>query len=203
MTSPAPSASIPCSGCSRHLFRAGQRPAWNSGAGRARKMRAAPEIRWHPSPGSAWVAGLAGDGRVLELAIGTGRVALPLAGRGVAVEGVDASEAMVGRLRAKPGGASVPVVIGDMAQVPVDGPFRLVYLIFNALFGLLTPARQAGCFRGVARVLDPGGVFVIECFVPDLARFDRGQCVRAVAVTEDSATLEVSRHDAAGQQITS
>jgi len=156
-----------------------------------------------PAAAVEFLAGLAGDGRVLELAIGTGRVALPLAGRGVAVEGVDASEAMVGRLRAKPGGASVPVVIGDMAQVPVDGPFRLVYLIFNALFGLLTPARQAGCFRGVARVLDPGGVFVIECFVPDLARFDRGQCVRAVAVTEDSATLEVSRHDAAGQRITS
>jgi SAM-dependent methyltransferase len=159
--------------------------------------------RMDPSAAVEFLAGLAGDGRVLELAIGTGRVAVPLAGRGVAVEGVDASEAMVARLRAKPGGEQIPVVIGDMAQVPVDGPFRLVYLVFNTLFGLLSQARQADCFRSVARVLGPGGAFVIECFVPDLARFDRGQRVQAVAVTEDSATIEVSRHDAALQRVTS
>ena len=140
---------------------------------------------------------------MLELAIGTGRVALPLAGRGITVEGVDASEAMVARLRAKPGGGAIPVVIGDMAQVPVTGPFRLVYLIFNTLFTLLTPDRQASCFAGVAQALGPGGMFVIECFVPDLARFDRGQRVHAQAVTEDSATIEVSRHDAALQRVTS
>ena len=156
-----------------------------------------------PSAAVEFLAGLAGDGRVLELAIGTGRVALPLAGRGIAVEGVDASGEMVARLRAKPGGEAIPVVMGDMAQVPVDGPFRLVYLVFNTLFGLLSRARQADCFRGVARVLGSGGAFVIECFVPDLARFDRGQRVQAVAVTEDSATIEVSRHDAALQRVTS
>ena len=155
-----------------------------------------------PAAAVEFLAGLAGDGRVLELAIGTGRVALPLAGRGVAVEGVDASEAMVARLRAKPGGDSFPVVIGDMAEVPVSGPFRLVYLIFNTLFGLLTQDRQAECFTNVARVLGPAGVFVIECFVPDLARFDRGQRVRAREVTEDSATIEVSRHDAVLQRVT-
>lgn len=149
-----------------------------------------------------FLAGLAGDGRVLELAIGTGRVALPLAGRGIAVEGIDASEAMVERLRAKPGGEVIPVVIGDMAQVPATGPFSVVYLVFNTLFGLLSQARQAQCFRNVARVLDPGGVFVIECFVPDLTRFDRGQRVQARAVTEDAAILEVSRHDGAHQRIT-
>jgi SAM-dependent methyltransferase len=159
--------------------------------------------RMDPSAAVEFLAGLAGDGRVLELAIGTGRVAVPLAGRGVAVEGVDASEAMVARLRAKPGGGQIPVVIGDMAQVLVDGPFRLVYLVFNTLFGLLSQARQADCFRSVARVLGPGGAFVIECFVPDLARFDRGQRVQAVAVTEDSATIEVSRHDVALQRVTS
>src|SRR5215467_7938066 len=109
---------------------------------------------------------------------------------------------MVAQMRAKPGGEAIPVAIGDMAQVPVDGPFRLVYLVFNTLFGLLSQARQADCFRGVARVLGPGGAFVIECFVPDLARFDRGQRVQAVAVTEDSATIEVSRHDAALQRVT-
>ena len=155
-----------------------------------------------PAPAVEFLAGLAGDRSVLELAVGTGRVALPLAARGISVEGVDASTAMVDRLRAKPGGASIPVVIGDMAEVPATGPFGLVYLIFNALFGLLSQARQAECFGNVARVLSPGGVFVIECFVPDLSRFDRGQRVQARAVTEDSAILEVSRHDAAQQRIT-
>jgi hypothetical protein len=90
-----------------------------------------------------------------------------------------------------------------MAEVPVSGPFRLVYLVFNTLFGLLSQARQAECFRNVAHVLEPGGMFVIECFVPDLGRFDRGQRVQVRAVTEDSAILELSRHDAAGQLITS
>jgi SAM-dependent methyltransferase len=155
-----------------------------------------------PAPAVEFLAGLAGDGLVLELAIGTGRVALPLAGRGITVEGIDASEAMVARLRAKPGGESIPVVIGDIAQVPASGPFRLVYLVFNTLFGLLSQAQQAECFRNVARVLDPGGVFVIECFVPDLARFDRGQRVQTRAVTEDSAIIELSRHDVAQQRIT-
>ena len=89
------------------------------------------------------------------------------------VEGVDASEAMVGRLRAKPGGESIPATIGDMAEVGVSGPFRLVYLVSNTLFGLLSQARQAECFQNVAQVLDPDGMFVIECFVPDLTRFDR------------------------------
>jgi hypothetical protein len=98
-------------------------------------------------------------------------------------------------------GDSLPVVIGDMAEVPVSGPFRLVYLIFNTLFGLLTQARQAECFTNVARALGPDGMFVIECFVPDLARFDRGQRIRAREVTEDSATIEVSRHDAVLQRI--
>jgi SAM-dependent methyltransferase len=154
-----------------------------------------------PGPAVEFLAGLAGDGRVLELAIGTGRVALPLAARGVAVEGVDASAAMVGRLRAKPGGQSIPVTVGDMAQVPVSGRFRLVYLVFNTLFGLLSQARQAECFASVARVLDPGGIFVIECFVPDLTRFDHDQRVRARSVTEDSAIIEASVHDKVQQRV--
>lgn len=158
--------------------------------------------RMDPAPAVEFLAGLAGGGRVLELAIGTGRVALPLAARGLAVEGLDASQAMVDRVRAKPGGESIPVVIGDMAEVPVVGPFALVYLVFNTLFGLLSQERQAVCFRNVARVLGPGGAFVLECFVPDLARFDRGQRVEAVEVTEDSAAFELSRHDAAAQRIT-
>lgn len=149
-----------------------------------------------------FLAGLSGGGRVLELAIGTGRVALPLAARGIAMEGIDASQAMVDRLRAKPGGDAIQVTIGDMAEVGITGPFRLVYLVFNTLFGLLSQERQANCFRNVARVLEPGGLFVVECFVPDLARFDRGQRVHALAVTEDSASMELSRHDAVQQRVT-
>jgi SAM-dependent methyltransferase len=129
-------------------------------------------------------------------------VALPLASRGIAVEGVDASAAMVDRLRAKPGGDSIPVTLGDMAQVPVSGRFGLVYLVFNTLFGLLSQARQAECFASVARVLDPGGMFVIECFVPDLTRFDHDQRVQARSVTEDSAIIEVSVHNRAQQRVT-
>jgi SAM-dependent methyltransferase len=155
-----------------------------------------------PSAAVGFLAGLAGEGPALELAIGTGRVALPLAARGIAVHGVDASAAMVDRLRAKPGGESLTVTMGDMAEVPVTGPFTLVYLVFNTLFGLLSAERQGECFRNVARVLGPGGAFVIECFVPDLTRFDRGQRVDAQEVTEDAVSFELSRHDAAAQRVT-
>jgi SAM-dependent methyltransferase len=153
-----------------------------------------------PAPAVEFLAGLAGRGRALELAIGTGRVGLPLAARGLAVEGIEASEAMVERLRAKPGGREIPVAIGDMADVAVQGPFGLVYLVFNTLFNLPSGERQADCFRNVARVLDTDGAFVIECFVPDPARFDRGQRVEALSVTEDSATIEVLRHDPVAQR---
>lgn len=155
-----------------------------------------------PGPAVEFLVGLAGNGRALELAIGTGRIALPLAARGITVEGVDASAAMVERLRAKPGGDSIPVTIGDMAQVPASGRFRLVYLVFNTLFGLLSQERQVECFANVARVLEPGGMFVIECFVPDLTRFDHDQRVQARSVTEDSAIIEVSVHDKVQQRVT-
>jgi SAM-dependent methyltransferase len=92
--------------------------------------------------------------------------------------------------------------MGDMAEVPAGGPFSLVYLVFNTLFGLLTQARQKDCFRSAARVLGPGGVFVIECFVPDVTRFDRGQRVQAVAAAGDSAGIELSLHDPARQRVT-
>ncbi len=155
-----------------------------------------------PGPAVDFLADLAGAGRALELAIGTGRVALPLARLGVELEGIDASEAMLARLRAKPGGESIPVTVGDMADVPVTGPYRLVYLVANTLFGLLSQDRQADCFRNVTRVLEPGGRFVIECFVPDLTRFDRGQRVQTLEVTEDSVTFEFGKLDAAQQRVT-
>ena len=155
-----------------------------------------------PGPAVEFLAGVAGDGRVLELAVGTGRVALPLARRGISVEGVEASAAMVERLRAKPGGETMPVAIGDMADVPVDGPFSMVYLVFNTLYNLIHQERQVDCFRNVARVLEPGGVFVLETFIPDLAMFHKGQRVEAPVVTEDSAALRLSHHDPVKQHLT-
>lgn len=109
----------------------------------------------------------------LELAIGTGRIALPLREKGVEVVGIDASEEMVRLLRDKPGGESVPVFMGDFGDVDVDGDFPLIYLAFNTIFGLLTQHRQVECFRNVAEHLKPGGRFIIDCFVPDVKRFDR------------------------------
>ncbi len=154
-----------------------------------------------PTPAVDFLAELADGGRALELATGTGRVALPLAARGIAVEGIEASEAMAARMRAKPGGDAIPVAIGDMADVQVEGPFRLVYLIYNTLYNLPNADRQADCFRNVARVLEPAGAFVLECFVLDPAQYDRGQRVEALSVTESSVVLQVSRHDSAAQRL--
>ncbi|MCT2277114.1 class I SAM-dependent methyltransferase [Micromonospora chalcea] len=155
----------------------------------------------NPDPAQAvdFLAPLADGGPVLELAVGTGRVALPLAARGLTVEGVEASPEMVAHLRAKPGGADLPVTIGDMADVPVAGPYRLVFLVFNTLFNLVSEERQAACLRNVARVLAPGGAFVIEAFVPDPADFDRDEQVQVWGVTEDSATIRLHRYDRAAQ----
>ncbi|MDQ3914338.1 MAG: class I SAM-dependent methyltransferase [Actinomycetota bacterium] len=147
------------------------------------------------------LAELAGGGRALELAIGTGRIALPLAATGVEVHGIDASQAMVAKLRSKPGGEAIPVTIGDFAEVAVDGTFALVYLVFNTLFALETQEEQVECFANVARALDPGGCFVVEAFFPDVARFDRGQRVDATRVQVDRVSLDVSRHDPVAQTV--
>ena len=152
-----------------------------------------------PAPEVDFLAPLGQGGRVLELAIGTGRVALPLAERGLAVEGVEASPEMVARMRAKPGGADIPVVIGDLADVGVEGPFSLVYLVFNTLFNLVDGARQADCFRNTARVLAPEGAFVVQAYVPDPADIEREQQVEVRSVTEDTVSLRVHRYDRAAQ----
>src|SRR6186997_192040 len=105
---------------------------------------------------------LAGNGRALELGIGTGRIALPLSRRGVRVHGIDMSKAMVARLRAKPGGEDIDVTIGDFATTTVGGTFSVAYLVFNTIMNLTTQAEQVACFRNVAAQLEPGGCFVIE-----------------------------------------
>ncbi len=125
-----------------------------------------------------FLAELAGKGPVLELAIGTGRVALPLAGRGVDVRGIDSSDSMVDRLRAKDGGDRIPVTIGDMATTRVDGTFRLVYLVFNTIGNLTTQDEQVACFANAAAHLEAGGRFLIENVVPDLRRLPPGEDAR-------------------------
>jgi SAM-dependent methyltransferase len=161
---------------------------------------------WPGTPPSAaatveFLAALAPGGRALELGIGTGRVALPLAERGLEVRGLDVSEAMVARLRAKPGGDAIAVTIGDMADVPVDGEFDLVYVVFNTFFGLTTQEAQVRCFANVAQRLRPGGTFLLEAFVPDLARFDRGQRINTEVIQRELVQIAVARHFAAEQHV--
>jgi hypothetical protein len=154
-----------------------------------------------PASAVELLAELAGDGPVLELAIGSGRIALPLAARGVEVHGIDASERMVERLRAKPGGEAIPVAMGDFAEVPVEGAFRVVFVAFNTFFALPDQEAQLRCFEHVAAHLDDDGVFVLEAFVPDLSRYDRGQRVSATRSKLDHVVLDVSQLDAAAQTV--
>jgi SAM-dependent methyltransferase len=149
------------------------------------------------------LAELAGSGPVLELAIGTGRLALPLAERGVEVHGIDASEAMVAKLREKPGGDAIPVTMGDFADVDVEGQFSLIFIGFNTFFALLTQEAQLRCFANAAAHLADGGVFVLEAFVPDLGRFDRRQRPNVNIVEPDRVMIDASRHDPVEQRIDS
>src|SRR6266567_7649535 len=130
------------------------------------------------------LAGLAGGGRALELGIGTGRIALPLARRGVEVHGIDLSRAMVARLRAKPGGDAIGVTIGDFATTKVAGTFSVAYLVFNTIMNLTTQQAQVACFRNAAAHLEPGGCFVIEVGVPQLQRLPPGETIRAFQVSD-------------------
>jgi SAM-dependent methyltransferase len=130
-----------------------------------------------------FLADLAGDGAAIELGIGTGRIALPLARRGVPVHGIDLSDAMVSRLRAKPDAERIDVTIGDFATTTVDGTFTLAYLVFNTINNLTTQDEQVACFRNVAEHLEPGGCFVIEVGVPQLQRLPPGETVHPFDVS--------------------
>ena len=148
----------------------------------------------------AFLEGLAGGGLTLELAVGTGRIALPLAARGIRVDGVDLSPAMVERLRAKPGGDRISVTIGDFADVPVTGTYRLIYVVFNTMFNLLTQEDQMRCFENVAAHLTDDGSFVVEAYAPAfLYRLRDDQYVDAESIGVDEVRLDVARHDPAKQ----
>jgi SAM-dependent methyltransferase len=149
------------------------------------------------------LAELAGGGRALELGVGTGAFALPLAARGVEVHGIDSSREMVARLRAKPGGDAIPVRIGDFADADADGEFSLVFVVYNTLFALQTQGEQVRCFRNVAARLRPGGAFVVEAFVPDLAQLSDGRGVRLLHMTDDRVGIRIYEHDPVGQKLRS
>jgi SAM-dependent methyltransferase len=148
-------------------------------------------------PAVAFLAELAGDGTALELAVGTGRIALPLAARGVPVTGIDLSEAMVARLRAKQGGADIPVTTGDIASTRVEGSFRLVFLVFNTIMNLTSQNAQVACLQNAAAHLEPGGAFVIEVGIPDLQRLPFGERFRPFDVSADH--LGFDEYDVATQ----
>ena len=147
------------------------------------------------------LAELAGSGRALELGIGTGRIAVPLAERNVRVAGLDAAPSMVDRLKAKPGSENIEVKLGNFADVAIDGEFDLVYVVFNTIFALGSQEEQVRCFRNVASHLSKRGCFLIEAFVPNLNRFNGGQVNWATKVTEEVVELDVGQHDAASQQV--
>jgi SAM-dependent methyltransferase len=147
------------------------------------------------------LAELSGAGRALELAIGTGRIALPLASRGVPVHGIDMSKAMVARLRAKPGGDGVGVTIGDFATTRVDGMFSLAYLVFNTIMNLTTQQAQVACFANAAAHLSPGGRFVVETMVPDLRLLPPGQTAVPFAIGPERCAFDV--YDVATQGMSS
>jgi len=128
-------------------------------------------------------------------------VALPHAARGLIVHGIEASEGMVAKLREKPGGSDIPVEIGDMAEVRVNGTFDLIYLVFNTIFNLTTQAAQVSCFHNAARHLNAGGVFVVETVVPDLSGFVDGQRMKGSWARMDSARFEIAIHDPVAQTV--
>ncbi|MEU1964854.1 class I SAM-dependent methyltransferase [Micromonospora sediminicola] len=147
------------------------------------------------------LAALAGDGRALEFAVGTGRVAVPLAERGVPVSGIELSVPMVERLRTKVDAATIPVVVGDMATATVPGEFSLVYLVYNTVANLLTQAEQVACFRNAARHLRPGGRFVIELWVPELRQLPPGR--QATVWHTEDGYIGLDTYDVLRQRVVS
>jgi SAM-dependent methyltransferase len=147
------------------------------------------------------LAELAGSGRVLELGIGSGLIALPLAGRGIDLYGIDLSPAMVAKLRAKPGGEAIPVTMGNFADVAVEGEFSLIFVAYNSFFALQSQDEQVRCFQNVAAHLAQDGAFVLEAFVPQSANFTGG--LKVTAVTDERVGLKVSEHDPVRQRLKS
>jgi Methyltransferase domain len=153
-------------------------------------------------PAVEFLAALAGDGAALELGIGTGRIAIPLAARGVPVHGIDLSEAMVAKLREKPGAEAIAVTIGDFATTKVEGTFSLAYLVFNTIMNLTTQDEQVACFKNVAAHLEPGGCFAIEVGVPALRLLPAGETIHVFSFTGPTK-VGLDEYDVANQGLIS
>ncbi|MEQ9506008.1 MAG: class I SAM-dependent methyltransferase [Hyphomonas sp.] len=150
----------------------------------------------------ALISELAGEGaRLLELAIGTGRMALPLKQRGFEISGIEGSSEMVRALRAKPGGASIPALIGDMADCAIEGEFDFAFLVFNTLFNLTSQDAQLRCFRNTAERLAPRGAFLIETFIPDLSVYHDHQSLKTMKIGMSDLWFEAKMHDPVTQRI--
>lgn len=178
----------------------GYEPAMSFGDDEA--ARYDTEKRGDEEEAVAFLEELAGPGPALELAIGTGRIALPLAARGIRVDGIDISQAMVDQLRKKPGGAELAITIGDFAEVGVTGEYRLIYVVFNTLFNLLSQDDQVRCFENAAKHLTDDGSFVIEAGSPAvLYKLANDQYVEAEKIEVDEVRLDVLRHDPVTQTL--
>jgi len=178
----------------------GYQPAMSFGEDVAGSYR--DVLRGDEEPAVAFLEQLAGDGPALELAIGTGRIALPLSARGIQVDGVDISPAMIAQLRTKRGGSDLQVTIGDFADVQVPGRYRLIYVVWNTFFNLLTQDDQVRCFKNVAVHLMEDGSFVIETMMPSfLYHLQNEQYVQAEAIEVDGVVLDVLRHDPVNQML--
>ncbi|MBE3015894.1 class I SAM-dependent methyltransferase [Microbispora sp. NEAU-D428] len=179
-----------------------QEEIWNADAARRYDTPGtgmfAPEVL---VPAVDRLADLAGDGRALEFAIGTGRVAVPLAERGVPVSGIELSRPMIDQLRTKVDETKIPVVVGDMATATAPGEYALVYLVYNTISNLLTQAEQVACFHNAARHLTPGGRFVIELWVPELRKLPPGQ--EAVVWHREPGYIGLDTYDVLRQHIVS
>ena len=146
---------------------------------------------------------LAAMGPILELGIGTGRLALPLVQRGLRVDGIDASQEMVKSLRRKPGGDQLTVSMGDFTDFDLDKTYALIFVAFNTLFNLRSQAEQVSCFEAVSRHLTSDGAFVVEAFVPDVGRFSRNQRINASEIAIDKVIIDVTHHDPVAQEVAS
>lgn len=158
----------------------------------------APEVL---TPAVDRLTKLAGNGRALEFAIGTGRVAIPLSERGISVAGIELAPAMMAQLRIKADEAKIPVVLGDMTTATVPGTFSLVFLVFNGISNVLTQGEQVACFHNAARHLSPSGRFVIELWVPELRKMPMGQ--QAIVCQSDPGYILVDTYDTLAQHVVS
>jgi SAM-dependent methyltransferase len=176
--------------------------AWDSQTYGSRWSGIYDELPW-PEPHEAvdFLAKLAGEGPALELAIGTGRIAIPLVRRGIELHGLDSSAEMIAKLREKEGGAEVPVTMADIASFTVDTEYSLAFLVLNTLYALQSQEEQLGCFASVAAALRPGGHFVVEAFMPDPTRFRRNSWTQVHDMGLDHLLIEADKHDPSTQRI--